>query len=88
MISQLVDQNLHLQIKAPFRDSLFPYKNEKGVLIQTPMQFSTSRGNSTFLTVDFSQFSSSEQVKIEQSEIDNLKALKVFVEDGQTIYRW
>jgi hypothetical protein len=38
--------------------------------------------------LDFSNFSNEKEVKIGPEEIDNLKALKVFVEDGQTIYRW
>ncbi len=43
---------------------------------------------STFTILDFSHFGVDPEIKIEQEEIDNLKALKVFVEEKQTIYRW
>ena len=54
-------------------------------MIQTQLQLSQ---NHTFVIFDFSSFSTETQVKIGPEEIDNLKALKVFVEDGCTIYRW
>ena len=48
----------------------------------------TTSSEQTYFILDFSELSNNEQIKIEQQEIDNLKALKVFVEDGNTIYRW
>lgn len=54
-------------------------------MIQTHLQLSQSH---TFVILDFSNFSNEKEVKIGPEEIDNLKALKVFVEDGTTIYRW
>ena len=75
----------HLKIKAPIPDSFFPYKNASGELIQTPLQLSSQK---TFVILDFSQFCEEKEVKICQAEIDNLKALKIFVEEGQAIYRW
>ena len=42
----------------------------------------------SFVVIDFSELSESEVTKIEQPEIDNLKALKIFVEDAQSVYRW
>lgn len=49
------------------------------------MQLSSEK---TFIFLDFSEMSEEKVTKIEQAEIDNLKALKVFVEEGQCVYRW
>ncbi len=44
--------------------------------------------NHTFVILDFSNFSNENEIKIGPEEIDNIKALKVFVEEGKMIYRW
>lgn len=54
-------------------------------MVQTQMQLSQSH---TFVIIDFSNFSTQNEIKIGPEEIDNLKALKIFVEEGSTIYRW
>lgn len=53
-----------LKIKAPFRESLFPYKNTDGKLVQGPMQMNM---NKTFVVLDFSKFSDEKETKIDQS---------------------
>ena len=42
----------------------------------------------TYVILDFSSMSDKTEIKIISEEIDNLKALKVFVEEQQTVYRW
>lgn len=49
------------------------------------MQMSSSK---TFTILDFSHLTEKNEIKICGEEIDNLKALKIFVEEGLTIYRW
>jgi hypothetical protein len=64
---------------------LFPFKNEEGELQGTPLQLSNLP---TFVSIDLSAFSSKDIVQIGENTINNFKALKVFVEEGNTIYRW
>ena len=54
-------------------------------MVNTAMQMCTDH---TYVILDFSNFSSDNKIEIENEEIDNLKALKVFVEEGNTIFRW
>ena len=63
LVQEFHPRVFRLNLKAPFKDSLFPYKNENSELIQTPMQMSDQ---STYLILDFSELSSkdSDQVKI------------------------
>jgi hypothetical protein len=79
-ISQLLDLLVprlnELQLRHPCEDSLFPYKDEEGRLMLQPMQMSNQR---TAVVIDFSNFSSEGEVQINEKEINNLKALKVFV---------
>lgn len=75
----------HMKIVHPCEESLFPYKNEEGELIETPLQLSNEP---TFVSIDFTAFSQKEQVQIGEKTIDNFKALKVFTEEKKSIYRW
>ena len=40
VIRNIYPRVAHIKIQSPFPDSLFPFKNDKGELIQTPMQMS------------------------------------------------
>ena len=42
----------------------------------------------TFVSIDLSAYSSKNVVEIGEKTINNFKALKVFVEESKTIYRW
>ena len=54
-------------------------------MMPAPLQLSNE---STFVSIDFSAFSEKDIVQIGEKTIDNFKALKVFVEENKTIYRW
>ena len=51
----------------------------------TPMQLSSLP---TFVIFDLSEFSTKEKVLIKDAEIENFSAIKMFVEESKTIYRW
>ena len=42
----------------------------------------------TFVSIDLAEFSDKNIVQIGENTINNFKALKVFVEEANTIYRW
>ena len=42
----------------------------------------------TFVSIDLSQFSKEEKVVVQGTELQNLSALKNFVEEGKTVYKW
>jgi hypothetical protein len=42
----------------------------------------------TFVSIDLSEFTEKNLVQIRENTINNFKALKVFVEESNTIYRW
>ena len=50
-----------------------------------PMQLSNLP---TFVSIDLAEFSDKNIVQIGENTINNFKALKVFVEEANTIYRW
>ena len=50
-----------------------------------PMQLSNL---ATFVSIDLAVFSDKNIVQIGENTINNFKALKVFVEEANTIYRW
>lgn len=54
-------------------------------MMVAPMQLSNLP---TFVSIDLSAFSSKDIVQIGEKTISNFKALKVFAEEGSTIYRW
>ena len=75
----------HVKLVHPCEESLFPYKNEEGEMVTAPLQLSNEP---TFVSLDFSAFSSKDNVAIGDKAIDNFKALKVFAEEQKSIYRW
>lgn len=54
-------------------------------MMSAPLQLSNEP---TFVSIDLSAFSDQNTIKIGEKAIDNFKALKVFVEENKTIYRW
>lgn len=54
-------------------------------MIAAPLQLSSLP---TFVSIDLSDFSNANVVQVGEKTINNFKALKVFVEENKTIYRW
>lgn len=57
LIEAIYPRVKHLKIVHPCEESLFPYKNEEGELIETPLQLSNEP---TFVSIDFTAFSQKE----------------------------
>jgi hypothetical protein len=49
------------------------------------MQLSSLR---TFVVLDLSEFSTQTKVILKDAELENFSALKLFVEENKTVYRW
>jgi hypothetical protein len=49
------------------------------------MQLSLLR---TFMVLDLSEFSTQQKVVLKDTELENFSALKMFVEESKTVYRW
>jgi hypothetical protein len=54
-------------------------------MVTAPLQLSNEP---TFVSIDLSAYSTKDIVQIGEKTIDNFKALKVFVEESKTVYRW
>lgn len=80
LIQQLLPHTLLVSLKLPLTEKLFPYK--QGFITQTPMQISQ---RPTFVIIDFTDLGAG---KIGEEEINTLKLLKLFAEEGQLLYRW
>ena len=85
LIEAIYPRVKHLKLVNPLEESLFPYKNEEGEMMAAPLQLSN---DPTFVSLDLSEFSKKDVVEIGEKTINNFKALKIFVEESKTIYRW
>lgn len=85
LIAAVYPRVKHLKVVFPCEECLFPFKNEEGEMMIAPMQLSNLP---TFVSIDLSEFSNKDIVQIGENTINNFKALKVFVEEANTIYRW
>ncbi len=85
LVTEIFPRVAHIKLVHPCKGPLFPYKNEDGELQLTPMQLSSLR---TFVVLDLSEFSTQQKVVLKDTELENFSALKMFVEESKTVYRW